>query len=241
MTDNQTMQEGTMFPSGYDIVLAKEEHKILHRKKVMKARRLLRERGVKRSGKNKYRGYDYYTIDDILDVAYPVLEEVGLSTWYSDFGNHKVAAKLEVMDLDTGYVEVLEIENPSLPDNQTNDILQNIGKSQTYLRKYLYILLFDISYKDIDEQVGKHESTPTSKMEKKPKQKHTMMKQKNEPTKMEVSVTELRYMIQEVEEKGQAPTRVNVRKYLQEQFDKGLYTQKEFNFLNNKINEEITE
>lgn len=161
-TKNNKANEGRIFPSASDIVYSQHaderQMNITFMKKIQKARKLFRQKGLKKNGKNNFQKYDYWKLDDILAIGANILDECELSTWYNFSTDPYI---LEVYDLETGYKKEVSLTNiPELFEKNVNNSLQNIGRATTYLRRYLYIQLFDIAEIDeIDKFSGKKEYT----------------------------------------------------------------------------------
>lgn len=224
-----TTTTDTVFPTARDIVHEKNKDKTALRSKVMKLRMEIKTKGFKKQGHNKYQNYDHYTIDDILEVAYPLLCKYNISTWY-DFNVENRIATLEITDLDTGYTDVVSIEDPLFTYKNANEALQGIGKSQTYLRKYLYIQFLDISENDPDENFGQ---THYNKQDTKDKNQKQENNQKQTitykiPRAIQIILTEL-------QEKNIKPTRKTLRDHTIKQLQQKIITQKEYNQLQNLI------
>ncbi|RAP51110.1 MAG: hypothetical protein BZ138_05880 [Methanosphaera sp. rholeuAM270] len=170
-------------------------------RKVSRARELFQQAGLKKTGLNKFAKYKYFTLDDILRIGLPILEEVGLATWYQFM---KDEAVLKVFDMETNYSQNLYIQIPALSAEGNNNVtLQNVGKQQTYLRKYLYQQLFEVVESDIDE-----EDTRQPK-----KTKPQNVKTKTQASQKNGSITEILDMIcEQLTNEEQDLTLENVRK-----------------------------
>ena len=251
MTD--TSNDDAMFPTARDIVYEKNKDKTALRSKVMQLRLEIKQKGFKKGGHNKFQNYDHYTIDDILDVVYPLLCKYHLSTWYN-FNVKTRVATLEITDLDTGYTDFVSIEDPVIQWKNSNEVLQGIGKSQTYLRKYLYIQFLDISESDPDSSFGetvtqtndtntKHvqndetiNSPSNNKIQAHAKLDNTITSQTfNKQTSTNKIPHAIQIIIAELEEKNIKPSRKTIREHTKKQLWEGIINQKEFNALQNMI------
>ena len=101
----------------------------------------LQERNLKKSGKNKYAGYDYYELSDIL----PSINELQ--------AKYKTCSVIRYNDT----VATLELINCEKPDEAimfTSPMcsvslkgaheIQNMGALETYSRRYLYMTVFEV-------------------------------------------------------------------------------------------------
>jgi hypothetical protein len=117
--------------------------------KLQKARCELQNKNIKKSGKNKFSGYTYYELGDILPVINQLAEQYKFIPVVS-FG-------------DVAILEIINAENPSekitfLSPLSTANLkgcheVQNLGAVQTYLRRYLYMNAFEIVEHDNLEPV----------------------------------------------------------------------------------------
>lgn len=128
-------------------------------KKLNKARKMLHEVPLKKSGHNKFAGYYYFELGDFLEPALKIFDEVGLCGVVS-FG--KEAATLTVHDLDTG--DKIVFESPmSSADLKGCHAVQNLGAVETYERRYLWVAALEIVENDIlDATTGKGDKPPVA-------------------------------------------------------------------------------
>lgn len=101
----------------------------------------LQQKNIKKSGFNKYAGYHYFELTDIL----PTINE--LQVKYKTFSRilfEKENAKLIIINTEN-LEESIEFISPlaELSLKGANAI-QNIGGVQTYLRRYLYLMAFEV-------------------------------------------------------------------------------------------------
>ena len=106
-------------------------------KKFIQALELLEEeKGIKKSGQNRYSGYSYFELADFLPEANRLFNEIGLCVVIR-------------FDKEYGYAEVVNIDDTQdkilfsspLADVQLKcaQAMQNMGAVQTYVTRYLYI------------------------------------------------------------------------------------------------------
>ena len=222
------------FPTASDIVREQNSNKTKLRIKIMQLRCKIKNHGFQKKGRNTFQHYDHYTIDDILVEAYPLLMEYNLATWYV-FDNTKSEAILEVTDLETGYTDILSIGIPQYASKNANDALQNVGKTQTYLRKYLYIQLLDLSESDPDSTFGKPEQEPhiphknnTNNTQK--RQHDTTQKKPTQNIRAKLPLP-IRYTITELQERNITPTQDMIIAELRKQFKQGDFNDREYEYL----------
>jgi hypothetical protein len=121
--------------------------------KIAKARVMLQNRNLKKSGKNKFAGYSYYELGDFLPSVNAINEELGL------------LSVVEISDKNST-LTVFNIESEGGPDEITfitptaeatlkgAHPVQNLGAQITYLRRYLYMLAYEIVESDAVDASG---------------------------------------------------------------------------------------
>lgn len=113
--------------------------------KIQRARVELQNKELKKTGVNKYSNYMYFELEDFLPYINEICDKLGL---YSEFEFTLELAKLYVYDS----------ENPENKREWSTPIeiaslkgcsgIQNIGGTQKYARRYLYMMAFEISEGD---------------------------------------------------------------------------------------------
>lgn len=112
--------------------------------KIQKARVELQKRDIKKTGYNKYSNYYYFELSDFLPHINEICDELGLYTKVK-YTNEK--AWLYVKDSETKEEEVWDtpVEVAAL---KGCSMIQNIGGTQSFARRYLYVLAFEIAESD---------------------------------------------------------------------------------------------
>lgn len=114
--------------------------------KIQKARVDLQNKKLKKSGKNTYSNYEYFELGDFLPGVNEVCNNNGLSTI---FHFEKDKASLKVVDVDEP-TSFIEFETPiEMAAIKGSSIMQQIGGTQTYARRYLYMMAFEIAEADV--------------------------------------------------------------------------------------------
>ena len=135
--------------------------------KIQKARVELQKREIKKTGYNKYSNYYYFELSDFLLPINEICNQVGL---YSEFQYTNTEATLTIYDTDntehfrvwTTPVEVAILKGCST--------IQNIGGTQSFARRYLYMMAFEIAESDAidngsvdqDAELGKQKINKSS-------------------------------------------------------------------------------
>ena len=149
---------------------------------------------LQKSGKNSYSKYDYFQLKDFMPQAIKLCEQYGLFTkFWIDKEKLELPAKItntqtfdkegphvitEVKEENFTYVEyahllVIDTESEDIIEfkKETRECqvqaaqpIQNLGSKSTYMKRYMYIDVFEINENDeIEENAGK----PEPKVEKK--------------------------------------------------------------------------
>ena len=109
--------------------------------KLNEARRLFLESGVKKTGKNTYAAFKYFTLEDIIPVKQSIFNTLGLLDVIS-FGTE--VATLTLINADNPE-ETIEFMSPLEQDESLiKNPIQKLGAVETYIRRYLYLLVLDI-------------------------------------------------------------------------------------------------
>lgn len=120
-------------------------------KKLMHARLKLQMTELKKSGHNKFAGYQYFELGDFLPAIQKIFAELGLCGVVSF---SKELATLTIYDTESD--ERLEITSPmaSAALKGCHEV-QNLGAVETYQRRYLWITAMEIVEHDaLDASVG---------------------------------------------------------------------------------------
>jgi len=128
-------------------------------KKLQEARILLQNTSLKKSGKNKFAGFEYFELGDFLPEIQKIFSKVGLCGTVS-FGTE--IATLTIVDTDPKNDQVNHVifTSPmSSAELKGCHAIQNLGAVQTYLRRYLWVAAMEIVEHDaLDAVAGKDDS-----------------------------------------------------------------------------------
>lgn len=113
--------------------------------KLAEARAKFKTAKVQKSGKNKFQGYKYFELADILNAVTDINREVGLAT-------------VETVTADCATLEVVNVDDPadrtafSVPMSTAQlkgcHPVQNLGAAITYVRRYLYQNAYSVAEPD---------------------------------------------------------------------------------------------
>jgi len=123
-------------------------------KKLQEARIQLQATALKKSGKNKFAGFEYFELGDFLPTVQNIFTEKGLCgtiTFYTDL------AILTIVDVEKPE-DKIEFKSPmSTAELKGCHAIQNLGAVQTYLRRYLWVAAMEIVEHDsLDAVAGTH-------------------------------------------------------------------------------------
>lgn len=114
--------------------------------KLQKSRVELQNKKLKKTGTNKYSNYDYFELGDFLPSINDICNNNGLATI---FQFTKDLATLDIIDVDN-IENKLQFSTPvEIALLKGCSGIQNIGGTQSYCRRYLYIMAFEIAESDI--------------------------------------------------------------------------------------------
>ena len=109
--------------------------------KLQKARIELQSKKMKKSGHNKFAGYQYFELGDFLPEINKLFAELGLCSAVS-FG--KDLAELKIVNMEKPD-EVITFTSPMAEANLKGcHPIQNLGAVETYSRRYLYVTALEI-------------------------------------------------------------------------------------------------
>jgi hypothetical protein len=107
--------------------------------------RLLNE-NIKKSGKNKFAGYEYYELADFTPYIIKFCNEVGL---FTKITFDKEQASLMIVNVNKP--EEFEVYSSPMEELELKGCnkIQALGGTETYSRRYLYLTAFDIIENDM--------------------------------------------------------------------------------------------
>ena len=127
--------------------------------KLSKARLLLQQKKLKKSGKNKFSGFDYFELSDFLPSINEIFNEVGLcSQFYIQDKNSIDEDTGETGANETAKLFILNVDNPSdcilfsspveKAEMKGATPIQMLGAKHTYMRRYLWLEAMEICEND---------------------------------------------------------------------------------------------
>lgn len=118
--------------------------------KLNKARVMFQEANVKKSGQNKYAGYTYFELNDILPIVNKICNEIK-AVCVLNFT--ETVATLQFIDCEKTD-DIITFTSPmSEATLKGCHKVQNLGAVETYIKRYLYQNCFEIAENDaLDSQ-----------------------------------------------------------------------------------------
>jgi len=111
-------------------------------KQLQKARTMFLSSDIKKSGKNKFAGYEYFELGDFIPAIHKIFNEVGLCGVVR-FTND--TASLTVYDVEDVAHGNIEFTSPMVfAENSKGQAIQNLGSTHTYMRRYLWLMAMEI-------------------------------------------------------------------------------------------------
>jgi hypothetical protein len=126
-------------------------------KKLQHARRQLLAADLKKSGKNKFAGFEYFELADFLPSISCIFDDVGLC---GVVRFHADTATLTIVDSEEPHTSI-EFTTPLVyAENAKGQAIQSLGATHTYLRRYLWLMAMEIV---------EHDAIDSAPQEEKPK------------------------------------------------------------------------
>jgi len=147
-------------------------------KKLQKARAEIAHKPLKKSGKNKFAGYEYFELGDFIPTAHDIFESLGLC---GVFNINYETATLCIHDVESG--EVVQFSSPTvMAENAKVQAIQSMGSTHTYYRRYLWLMALELTEHDTVDSSDPGEK----KSEPKPKAEAPVVKESVDPKTGEI-------------------------------------------------------
>jgi len=115
--------------------------------KLTEARVRFQELAVKKSGQNKFAGYSYYELADILPVINKLANEMKFAVTITYESNDSTWA-LYFIDSESGERLIFTAPHSTAQLKGCHEV-QNLGAAMTYIKRYLYQNAFEIVEADV--------------------------------------------------------------------------------------------
>lgn len=114
--------------------------------KLNDARVILASKDIKKSGMNKHLGFRYMELDDFMPYVKEINKEIGIHTHISISEDGAVLVVVNVEKPDETIPFKTHIAQAKLQG--TANPIQELGALHTYIRRYLYMLAYEITEPD---------------------------------------------------------------------------------------------
>ena len=129
--------------------------------KLTKARVELATSAVKKSGRNSFQNFDYFQLDDFVPTAQRICDKYGLFTKFDYVCDEGVwMTKFTVLNSDNTE-ERIEWLRPYVQTNAGKDAAQCQGATDTYSRRDMWLIAFEITEADAIDSMNQDEMTKT--------------------------------------------------------------------------------
>lgn len=122
-------------------------------KKLQQVRALFAQDDVKKTGRNDFSKYDYFELSDFLPTAQARFNDVGICPIVT-FAPDRSSATMYVYDVDASSSPVVITSPMGKTELKGTHDAQNVGAMETYVRRYLYMTLLELSEHDAVEENG---------------------------------------------------------------------------------------
>lgn len=130
--------------------------------KLLEARILLKNQGIKQGGKNDFAKYTYYELGDFVPAITDICKEVKILPMVS-FGEQAI---MTIVDLEKPEDTIIFTSPMSTASLKGCHEVQNLGAVETYLRRYLYQTAFEIVEADFVENSTKNPAQQKDKFDR---------------------------------------------------------------------------
>lgn len=125
--------------------------------KLIEARKRFQETAVKKSGVNRYAEFKYFTLEDIVPAKTQIFNDLGLVDVVTFESDRAYLDLYSVSDLS----DPIRFASPTAPDESLiKNPIQKVGAIETYVRRYLYMLMLDIIETDVIEETTDKDEAP---------------------------------------------------------------------------------
>ena len=130
--------------------------------KLQKSRVELQNKKLKKNGKNTYSNYEYFELGDFLPQINDICLKNGLTPTFHFESEIATLTITDCDDLTSTLVFPMPVDVATLKGCSN---IQNIGGTQTYARRYLYMMAFEVAESDFVENTEKDKDGPNVKID----------------------------------------------------------------------------
>lgn len=125
--------------------------------RLTKARSVFTTTELKKTGFNAYGKYNYFQLNDFIPAINRIFEDVGLLgvfNYLNDPTTGERLATMTIINIDDPEQTIL-FTRPAVDATASNNPIQNAGATDTYLRRYMWLMAMDIVENDLQDAVDK--------------------------------------------------------------------------------------
>jgi hypothetical protein len=143
----------------YQLQQQHEQQQWLVYSKLQKARVLLQEQPLKKSGFNSFAGFKYFELADFLPSINVIFDNLGLCSIFSISDG---VATLRIHDSEFGGMIIFRSPTAEAGSGKAPPI-QALGSQHTYLRRYLYLNAMELTENDVVDATIKKDEPKSAK------------------------------------------------------------------------------
>lgn len=114
-------------------------------KKLLEARKIIREHGVSKDGNNKFANYNYFTPDGVKAAVGGACQLVGIIPIFSlDRDDLGLFGRLRIVDVESNEDVEFRIST-AIPEIKATNVTQQVGGCITYTERYALMVAFEIA------------------------------------------------------------------------------------------------
>lgn len=118
--------------------------------KIQEIRLQLSKKSIKKSGKNTFANYEYFELSDFLNPLNELMDITGVMTQFILQDNRAV---LHIINSDKPEEKITFYTPIASAEGKGTNAIQQLGSQITYLRRYLFMIAFEIAESDtVDNQ-----------------------------------------------------------------------------------------
>ena len=141
---------------------------------------------IKKSGKNKFAGFEYFELSDFIPTVSKLFDMAGLCgvVRFTD-----TEATLTVYDAD-GDGSIVFTSPFVMAENAKGQAIQSLGSTHTYFRRYLWLLAMDIVEVDLVDAAAPAEPVKKAAPKPEPKKEPVKIEGQDSPWQMKIEEKE---------------------------------------------------
>lgn len=158
--------------------------------KLQKVRTVFLSEPIKKSGKNKFAGYEYFELGDFIPTVHRLFDQAGL---IGVVGFNSQEATLTIYNTESPG-EMIQFTSPMVfASNPKGQAIQDLGSTHTYMRRYLWLMALEIV---------EHDAVDASAPVEAPKKESAPKKETPKESKQEMSKADQDLMVEKMIEHG---------------------------------------